>query len=78
MDSKMSIQKTARFAGAAYFIIIITSVVFLIFGPYQLRVEGDVANSLENIASGQLLYRIGIVYETLMYMGVIMLSVALY
>jgi len=78
MGSTKLIQKTARFAGAAYFIIIITSILSLIFGPYQLIVDGDVAKSIENIASSQLLYRIGMVYEILMYMGVVILSVALY
>jgi len=78
MDSTKSIQKTARFAGAAYFIIIITSVLNLIFGPYKLMIEGNVTKSIENIASHQVLYRMGMLYEILMYMGVIVLSVALY
>lgn len=78
MVTTKSIQRTARFAGAAYFIIIITSVLNLIFGPYQLMVEGDIASTIGKIASNQALYRIGMAYEILMYMGVIFLSVALY
>lgn len=78
MKANTSIQKTARFAGAAYFIIIITSVLSITLGPYRLLVEGDTALTIENIASNQFLYRIGIVYEILMYAGVILLSVALY
>jgi len=78
MITHASIQKTARFAGIAYFVIIITSVLSISLGPYRLRVEGDVALTIENIASNQFLFRIGIVYEILMYTGVILLSVALY
>lgn len=72
------LQKTAKFAGWAYFIIIITSVLSIAFGPYRLMVEDDITKTIENIASNQTLYRIGIVYEILMYTGVILLSVALY
>ena len=71
-------QNTARFAGIVYFVIIITSVPSMTLGSYKLRVEGDVAKTIENIALNQLLWRIGIVYEILMYTGVILLSVALY
>jgi hypothetical protein len=78
MNTTPSIQKTARFAGIAYFVIIITSVLSISLGSYRLRVEGDLAKTIENIASNQLLFRIGIVYEILMYTGVILLSVALY
>jgi hypothetical protein len=78
MNTSASIQKTARFAGIAYFVIIITSVISITLGPYRLRVEGDIAKTIENIASNQFLWRIGIVYEILMYTGVILLSVALY
>lgn len=78
MKKMESIQKTARFAGWAYFIIIITSVLSIAFGPYRLMVENDVVKSIENIASNQLLFRAGIVYEILMYTGVIFLSVALF
>lgn len=73
-----SIQKTARFAGIAYFVIIITSILSITLGSYRLRVEGDLVKTIENIAVNQLLFRIGIVYEILMYTGVILLSVALY
>ena len=38
----------------------------------------DIASTIGKIASNQALYRIGMAYEILMYMGVIFLSVALY
>lgn len=78
MKSSTSLQKTARFAGIAYFVIIVTSVLSISLGSYRLRVEDDMALTIQNIASEQLLWRIGIVYEILMYTGVILLSVALY
>jgi hypothetical protein len=78
MNTTPSIQRTARFAGIAYFVIIITSILSISLGSYRLRVEGDLAKTIENIAANQLLFRIGIVYEILMYTGVILLSVALY
>ena len=78
MTTSGSLQKTARFAGIAYFVIIITSVLSIFLGPYRLIIEGDIGKTIENIASNQFLYRIGMVYETLMYTGVILLSVALY
>lgn len=78
MKSDKSIQKTAKFAGWAYFLIIVTSVLSIAFGPYKLMAEGNTAKTIENISANQGLYRIGIVYEILMYSGVIFLSVALY
>jgi hypothetical protein len=78
MKTQSSIQKTAHFAGIAYFVIIITSVLSISLGSYRLRVEGDISQTIENIDSNQFLFRIGIVYEILMYTGVILLSVALY
>lgn len=77
-DEVLAVQKTARFAGWAYFLIIITSVLSMIIGPYKLMIEGDIAKTIENIASNQFLFRAGIVYELLMYTGVIFLSVALF
>ncbi len=78
MEKIKSIKKTATFAGTAYFVIIITSVLSIAIGPYKLMTEGDVLKTIANITSNQALFRIGIVYEVLMYTGVIALSVALY
>jgi hypothetical protein len=78
MNTDASIQKTARFAGILYFVIIITSVLSITVGPYRLLVEGDDELTIANITSSQFLFRIGMVYEILMYTAVILLSVALY
>jgi hypothetical protein len=38
-DKVIDLQKTARFAGWAYLLIIITSVLSIAFGPYRLMVD---------------------------------------
>lgn len=73
-----SIQKSAKTAGIAYLIIIITSILSMIFGPYKLMVEGDISTTISNIAENQLLFRAGATYDLLMFIGVIILSVALF
>ena len=78
MTTANSIQKSAKTAGLAYLLIIVTSILSMIFGSFKLMVEGDLESTLSNIASNQFLYRIGAAYDLLMYMGVIILSVALY
>lgn len=49
-DEGINVQKTAKFVGWAYFIIIITSVLSIVIGPYRLIVEDDIAKTIENIA----------------------------
>lgn len=78
MEDLQSIQKSAKTAGIAYVLIIGTSILAMLLGPYKLIVEGDTEATIQNIASGQSLYRIGATYDLLMFIGVIILSVALY
>lgn len=78
MNSKNQIQQNAKIAGIAYLLIIGTSILSMIFGPYKLMVEGDTAATIINISENQLLFRIGATYDLLMFIGVIILSVALY
>ena len=78
MRSTSSLQKTASFAGWAYLIIIVTSILSIVIGPYKLMAEGNQAKTIENITSHQSLFRAGMVYEILMYSGVILLSVSLF
>lgn len=72
------IQKNARIAGVTYLLIIGTSILSMIFGPYKLIIEGNTAATISNIDSNQFLFRVGATYDLLMYMSVIILSVALY
>lgn len=74
----IAIQKSAKTAGLAYLLIIVSSILALIFGPFKLISEGNIAETISNIDSNQLLYKIGFTYDLLMFMGVIILSVALF
>lgn len=78
MKTKDPIQRSAKTAGLAYLIIILTSILSMAIGPYKLMVEGDIAATIQNISTNPLLYRAGAVYDLLMFMGVIILSVALF
>jgi hypothetical protein len=72
------IQQSAKTAGLAYLLIIVTSILSMIFGPYKLIVEGDTLATIDNIAANQHLFRAGATYDLLMFIGVIILSVALF
>ena len=78
MRSNNPIQQSAKTAGLAYLLIIVTSILSMIFGPYKLIVEGDIPATINNIAANQQLYRAGATYDLLMFIGVIILSVALF
>lgn len=78
MSEITAIQKSARTAGWAYLLIIVTSILSLFLGPFILVVEGDQTATIENIENNQALFRGGIAYDLLMYIAVIILSVALY
>jgi hypothetical protein len=78
MKSNNPIQQSAKTAGLAYLLIILTSILSMIFGPYKLMVEGDTFATMQNIAANPLLFRAGTAYDLLMFIGVIILSVALY
>ncbi len=71
-------RRAASLAGAAYFVIIVTSLVSVAVGTSGLTMGGLIPGSLQEIAQHNLLYRVGAVYELLMYAGVVLLSVALY
>ena len=70
--------KAARVAGFLYFIIIVTSLLSMIFIESRLVVPGNDAATFNNIAANQILFRIGIAYDLLMFASVVGLAVALY
>jgi len=78
MKTLNSINKTARVTGLLYFLIIFTSLLSMVLGPFKLIVKGDHASTINNIEANELLFRVGIAYDLIMYACVIMLSVALY
>ncbi len=78
MKTLSTIQKNARTAGWAYLLIIVTSILAMILGPYKLMVKKDMPATINNIAGNPILFRAGFTYDLLMFTGVIILSVALY
>lgn len=78
MITDPSQQKAAKVAGLAYLLIIITSILSMIFGPFKLTVPGNAAATFNNILGNELLFRIGAAYDLIMFASVVILSVALY
>lgn len=74
----MKLQTIARAAGAAYLLIIVTSLASMVVVDSKLTVESDAQATLRNIAEHQTLYRGGLAYEVLMFASVIFLAWALY
>ncbi len=56
-----STKKTARLVGASYVLVLITGIFGLIYVPGKLFVAGDVAATIGNIRSSELLFRLYIV-----------------
>ncbi len=76
--ANISQHNAARVAGLAYLLIIITSILALIFVDLKLFVPGSTAATIKNIMANELLFRVGIAYDIIMYASVVILSVALY
>jgi hypothetical protein len=74
----LSMRKATRVAGLAYLLIISTSLLSMIFGPTKLIVKGDEIATFKNIVANETLFRIGTLYDLLMYSSVVILAVALY
>jgi hypothetical protein len=73
-----SLDRHARLAGFLYLTIIVTSILSLFLVESRLIVDGDRAATAERIAADQTLFRAGLVYETVMFAGVVALAWALY
>jgi hypothetical protein len=71
-------QKAARVAGLAYVLIIISAILNLIFVESNLIVSGNDAATVNNIMANELLFRIGITSDIIMFVLVVLLSLALY
>ncbi len=68
----------ARVAGLAYLITIMLGIFSVNFVASDLIVPGNDATTVKNIIGNELLFRVGIASEILMYVLVILLSLALY
>lgn len=76
--AETSQHKAARIAGLMYLIIILTSMLAMIIGPFRLIVEGDLVATFNNIKANELLFRMGAAYDLIMFASVVILSLALY
>ena len=76
--SDISQQKSARVAGLAYVLIIVLAILKVNFLESNLIVSGDDAATANNIMANELLFRIGVASEIIMFVLVVILSLALY
>jgi len=73
-----SIQKAAKVAGLAYVLIIVLAILKVNFLEPNLIVSENDAATANNIMANELLFRIGVVSEIIMFLLVVILSLALY
>jgi hypothetical protein len=73
-----TLQKAARVAGLAYVLIIVLAILKVNFIESNLIVSGNDAATTNNIMANELLFRIGVVSEIIMFVLVVVLSLALY
>ena len=71
-------QKAARVAGLAYVLIIVLAILKVNFLESNLIVSGDDTATANNIMANELLFRIGVASEIIMFVLVVILSLALY
>lgn len=71
-------KKNALFAGVAYLLTAITGFYALMYALPQIKVEGDIAQTITNINSNPFMFRIGIVSMLCMNIITILLVIYLY
>ncbi len=74
----MSKNKTARLAGLAYLVLVLTGIFNLLYVPSQLVVWGDAATTTTNILNSEFLFRLGIVAGVISYIAFLILPLLLY
>lgn len=75
---KNPIKKTARFSGILYLIIFVVAPFPFLIGRAGMVVPGDAATTVGNIMSGELLFRLGMVAESVVFLVEIVLAALLY
>src|SRR5262249_5599796 len=73
-----STTKTARIAGAVYFVNSVTGFVSIIYVPSKLRVSGNAAAPADKILASERLFRVGIASEVICAVEFIYLLWVLY
>jgi Domain of unknown function (DUF4386) len=71
-------QQTARRAGLLYFIVVITGIFSLAYVPSKLIDFKDATLTLQQIRSGELLFRLGIIGSVICYTAFTLLPLVLY
>ena len=74
----VSNKKTARIAGALYFMVVLTGIFGLAYVPSKLIVWDNPATTFNNIVNSELLFRMGIVSGLLCYTFFLFLPLVLY
>ncbi|NMH89859.1 DUF4386 domain-containing protein [Flavivirga algicola] len=73
-----AINKTARFAGLLYLMLVISAIINLKYIPSQLVVWESASEAFENIKKSELLFRLGIVSGIITYLIFLLLPLILY
>lgn len=71
-------KKIARLAGTLYLVVIVTGFFSLIYVPSQITVSGDPAATVSNIATNNLLFRMGIAAFLIKQVAFLLLPFALF
>ncbi|MGB5821188.1 MAG: DUF4386 domain-containing protein [Saonia sp.] len=71
-------NKTARFAGLLYLILVISGIINLMYIPSKLIVWENPSETLENIIRSEMLFRLGILSGILTFLMFLLLPLALY
>lgn len=71
-------NKTARFAGLLYLILVISGIINLIYIPSKFIVWESATETLQNIMNSELLFRLGIVSGIITFLTFLFLPLVLY
>ena len=75
---EISLQRIAKTAGIAYLLIIILPLLSMLLIDPEIKVKGDTVATINNIIANELLYRIDSTITFIMFVGVVVLALALY
>ena len=73
-----AIQKTAKVAGLAYVLIIVVPLLSMLLIDPKITVSENIVATINNIIANELLFRIDSTITLLMFIGVVILALALY
>ncbi|MEO8188832.1 MAG: DUF4386 domain-containing protein [Acidobacteriota bacterium] len=77
-ERRMSLQKTARFAGLLYFLACIPAPFSLLYVPRALIVTGDPAATASKILGSEWMFRLGVAGELVNAVAFLFVTLALY